>query len=729
MGDLATLPTFQPAPTGYTHTEFNAIFAALTIATAAVTTNKIADDAVTFAKIQNVATNTLLGRSTAGTGDVESITPGAGLALSAGGLSVGWLDTNSSHRLRVACGSDLTADRTVTFTTGDADRTITLTGNATLNQDVSTGGNPTFAAVTATTFTGALTGNASTATALQTARNINGVAFNGTADITVTAAAGTLTGTTLNATVVTSSLTSVGALNSGSITSGFGSIDIGTDALTAGAISGVGITATQGLRATGAIPANFTSTAVYDYFTDYGRFFSFGGVGVEGGYLWYTGTGGATPTQRMGLTSSALSVSVPLSVTGLGSFSGGINANPSSTLNDTRIILYPSAYGLGMDGTDAVIFANTGGGGVSIKDSSVSGTLVARFRNSGTTLNTGLTLSGGYSMYGPDATASILFRYNGGTNNPGLFVRADEAGNSATLYASGSAGGTTLRLGVDGSPGVVQIVSAGAQITGGIGVGNSPSASFAFKSTQTTGITPFWFKTGAGGEWQFGTNAGSGTGDDIVGLYSATWGPSNSFKPLMLWNSAGSITTNVPVTVTGALTVSSTVTLSSLGAGFVRSNGSGVLSTVADPNADRLIFWDDSAGSVEYLTLGTNLSITGTTINAAGGGAGIGGSSGATDNAIIRADGTGGATVQASAVSIDDSGNVTGATTYDCGTGGYKVSGTKVVGAQAAAEADIALTTSGFTSDAATHGSNYGTLNGKINSLLGKLRTHGLIAT
>ena len=41
--------------------------------------------------------------------------------------------------------------------------------------------------VTSTGFTGALTGNASTATTLQTARNINGVSFNGSTDITVTA--------------------------------------------------------------------------------------------------------------------------------------------------------------------------------------------------------------------------------------------------------------------------------------------------------------------------------------------------------------------------------------------------------------------------------------------------------------------------------------------------------------------------------------------------------------
>jgi hypothetical protein len=62
--------------------------------------------------------------------------------------------------------------------------------------------------------TGNLTGNASTATALATARTINGVSFDGTANITVTAAAGTLTGSTLASGVTASSLTSVGTLTS-----------------------------------------------------------------------------------------------------------------------------------------------------------------------------------------------------------------------------------------------------------------------------------------------------------------------------------------------------------------------------------------------------------------------------------------------------------------------------------------------------------------------------------
>ena len=59
-----------------------------------------------------------------------------------------------------------------------------------------------------------VTGNAATATKLSTARAINGVAFDGSGDITITstADAGTLTGTTLNSTVTGSSLTSVGTL-------------------------------------------------------------------------------------------------------------------------------------------------------------------------------------------------------------------------------------------------------------------------------------------------------------------------------------------------------------------------------------------------------------------------------------------------------------------------------------------------------------------------------------
>jgi cytoskeletal protein CcmA (bactofilin family) len=62
---------------------------------------------------------------------------------------------------------------------------------------------------------GSVSGNASTATTLETSRNINGVAFNGSANITVTADANTLSGTELKSTVVTSALTTVGTIGTG----------------------------------------------------------------------------------------------------------------------------------------------------------------------------------------------------------------------------------------------------------------------------------------------------------------------------------------------------------------------------------------------------------------------------------------------------------------------------------------------------------------------------------
>lgn len=60
----------------------------VTVATGGISTTMLADDSVTFAKIQNISTDTILGRDTAGSGDVESLTVGAGLEISGGALQV-----------------------------------------------------------------------------------------------------------------------------------------------------------------------------------------------------------------------------------------------------------------------------------------------------------------------------------------------------------------------------------------------------------------------------------------------------------------------------------------------------------------------------------------------------------------------------------------------------------------------------------------------------------------
>ena len=56
-----------------------------------------------------------------------------------------------------------------------------------------------------------------------------------------------------------------------------------------------------------------------------------------------------------------------------------------------------------------------------------------------------------------------------------------------------------------------------------------------------------------------------------------------------------------------------TLAASSITGQVALANG-GTGANLTDPNADRIMFWDDSAGAVTWLTPGTGLAITGTTI-------------------------------------------------------------------------------------------------------------------
>lgn len=115
-----------------------------------LTAASIADGAITLAKLANMATSAIYYRKTAGDGAPEVNT------LATLKTDLGLTGTNSGDQTTVS-------------------------------------------------------GNAGSATVLQTARNINGVSFNGSADITIAAAGSTLTGTSLAAGITSSSLTSFGA--------------------------------------------------------------------------------------------------------------------------------------------------------------------------------------------------------------------------------------------------------------------------------------------------------------------------------------------------------------------------------------------------------------------------------------------------------------------------------------------------------------------------------------
>jgi len=92
---------------------------------------------------------------------------------------------------------------------------------------------------------GSITGNAGTATKLAASKNINGVAFDGSADITIAADAGTLSGTTLKSTVTGSSLTSVGTLGNLTVTNPIAGSVTGNAATATTATTAGNITATS----------------------------------------------------------------------------------------------------------------------------------------------------------------------------------------------------------------------------------------------------------------------------------------------------------------------------------------------------------------------------------------------------------------------------------------------------------------------------------------------------
>ena len=204
----------------------------------------------------NTGDQTLSSLGAAASGANTDITS---LFLNQTGLVVKGGDVNA---LTIKPNETLTAGRILNLKVNDLSRTIDLGGNLTVSSSAVISGTNTGDQTT-------ISGNAGTASALQTARTINGVSFDGTANITVTAAAGTLTDATLASNVVTSSLTATGALSSGSIASGFGSIATTNNISTSGNISSTGsgtitsastLTASSGLTmTTGAL--NLTSTS------------------------------------------------------------------------------------------------------------------------------------------------------------------------------------------------------------------------------------------------------------------------------------------------------------------------------------------------------------------------------------------------------------------------------------------------------------------------------------
>ncbi|HEY8780138.1 MAG TPA: hypothetical protein VIM16_00850 [Mucilaginibacter sp.] len=232
------------------------------------------------------------------------------------GVEVGWVNyEGDSYFQNIEALHSFKAD----FMTGTGTRLVTATATGAISNATLINGANTWSDVQtfSSTIVGNISGNAATATALQTTRAINGVNFNGTAAITVTAAAGTLTGATLNATVLASSLTSVGTIATGvwngmAVVPGYGGTGLTTyatgDILYASAANTLSKLAatTNGfvLSLVGGIPSWVAGAALTNPMTTLGD-------------MLYGGAAGA-PTRLAGQTTSGIEF---LSQTGTGSAS------------------------------------------------------------------------------------------------------------------------------------------------------------------------------------------------------------------------------------------------------------------------------------------------------------------------------------------------------------------------------------------------------------------------
>jgi hypothetical protein len=181
----------------------------------------------------------LIGNTTGNTLTKATLTAGSGISITNGTGSITIAATGGGTVTSITAGSFLTGGTITTSGTIAVDATSANTASKVVARDGS--GN-----FSAGTITASLSGNASTATTLQTARTIQGVSFNGSANITVVTGG---TGITVSGTTVSIPQ----AVATGSSVQ-FGSFGVGTGA------SGT----TGEIRATNNVTAFFSDKRLKD---------------------------------------------------------------------------------------------------------------------------------------------------------------------------------------------------------------------------------------------------------------------------------------------------------------------------------------------------------------------------------------------------------------------------------------------------------------------------------
>jgi hypothetical protein len=539
--------------------------------------------------------------------------------------TLGFLDATSSIQTQMDGKQPLDADLTaIAALTPTNDDVMQRKAGAWVNRSIAQLMTDLSLSGTNTGDQTSVSGNAGTATALQTARNINGVAFDGTANITVTAAAGTLSGATLASGVTASSLTSFGA-----------SIALGTPG------SGV-LTSCTGLPpATGIVgwPANASGVLTND---------------GAGALSWAAGGGGSpggSDTQVQFNDGGAFGGDAGLTynkTSNLLTITSGNITVPGAGAGSERFGAAAVASGAGSTAIGSAATTSTFTNSVAVGDTA---TVTA---NSGTTVGHGATSASGSVAVGSGALAAGNGAISiGNAATTGSATQAIAIGNSSV-----SGGGITIGRGSSGNTGLQVIVGDSSIATGtqSILIGNSLADSGVPMTCQIGGF----FKN-VGGVAQIGN-----------GTSISQWGSLQCGKYDAGLNTA-------PVGLTLGHQTSGTK------ASIVNPFGISLLF-----NADSTTTADQNCAQITALwTTPTHASVV---------------------SDLVFYTRTGGA-------ALAEAGRFTGAKDLNL-VGNLLVSSTKVVGAQGAAVADAS---GGGVIDAEARTA--------LNTLLARLRTHGLIAT